>query len=194
MAKNYYAIKKGHQVGIFESWDECKSLVEGFSGAQYKSFKSMDDAKNYLNNLVQNEPTYESYAFVDGSFNQTTNTYGFGGFLKHQGEEYILQGSGAEPERASMRNVAGELDGAMAAVLKALKLGITELALYYDYQGVESWVTGAWKTGNNFTKRYAHFMDEAQKRMTIIFVKVAGHTGVPGNERADRLAKKAVGL
>lgn len=50
MAKNkFYAIKKGNGVEnkIVLSWDECKPLVEGYH-SEFKSFKSEDDALNYL--------------------------------------------------------------------------------------------------------------------------------------------------
>lgn len=40
MAKKqkFYVVLKGRQTGIFEHWDECRALVEGFNGARYKSF------------------------------------------------------------------------------------------------------------------------------------------------------------
>ena len=41
MAKKFYAVKKGHKKGIFESWDECKKNINGYSGAIYKSFKTL---------------------------------------------------------------------------------------------------------------------------------------------------------
>ncbi|MBO6245212.1 MAG: RNase H, partial [Anaerovibrio sp.] len=40
------------------------------------------------------------------------------------------------------------------------------------------------------TTRYAAFMKE--RRGLVTFVKVAGHTGVEGNELADKLAKAAL--
>lgn len=33
-----------------------------------------------------------TYAFVDGSFNKATHTYGYGGFLVTEHEKYVLQG------------------------------------------------------------------------------------------------------
>ena len=36
-----------------------------------------------------------------------------------------------------MRNVAGEIAGCMAAVKKAIELGLSELDIYYDYSGQE---------------------------------------------------------
>ena len=34
MAK-YYAVRNGYHTGIFNTWDECKKEVSGFSGAEY---------------------------------------------------------------------------------------------------------------------------------------------------------------
>ncbi len=47
MAKKFYAVKKGHKKGIFESWDECKKNINGYSGAIYKSFKTLNEANNF---------------------------------------------------------------------------------------------------------------------------------------------------
>ena len=38
MANKYYAVKVGKTPGIYQTWDECKANVDGFSGALYKSF------------------------------------------------------------------------------------------------------------------------------------------------------------
>lgn len=38
MAKKYYVVWEGKRTGVFESWDEVKSLIQGFPGAKYKSF------------------------------------------------------------------------------------------------------------------------------------------------------------
>lgn len=47
MAKKnkYYVVWNGRKKGIFRSWDECKAQVEGFEGAQYKSFESQKEAE-----------------------------------------------------------------------------------------------------------------------------------------------------
>ena len=44
MAGKFYAVKEGRSTGVFASWAECKKQVDGYSGAKYKSFTSMQDA------------------------------------------------------------------------------------------------------------------------------------------------------
>lgn len=42
--KKYYVVWAGHDTGIFQTWEDCKVAVEGFPGARYKSFNSLDEA------------------------------------------------------------------------------------------------------------------------------------------------------
>ncbi len=203
MAKKYYAVRVGKTPGIYFTWDDCKAMVEGYPGAKYKSFGSLTEAEAFMEGIsvsteVQKEIKLDTkekaYAFVDGSYNVVTSVYGYGGFLVADGEKYILQGSGDEEEMASMRNVAGEILGSMAAVKKTLELGLKELVIYYDYMGIEMWATGAWKRNKAGTIAYYEFMQGVKNQISITFEKVKGHSGIEGNEEADRLAKEAVGV
>ena len=44
----FYAVKKGHKPGVYRTWDEARKQVEGYSGAEYKSFTKITDAIEYL--------------------------------------------------------------------------------------------------------------------------------------------------
>ena len=46
--KKFYTVWKGHNTGVFESWDDCKAQIKDFEGAQYKSFATFDAAKKAL--------------------------------------------------------------------------------------------------------------------------------------------------
>lgn len=45
MAKKYYVVWKGRETGIFTTWDQCKAQVDGFAGARFKSFPTIEDAE-----------------------------------------------------------------------------------------------------------------------------------------------------
>ena len=123
-----------------------------------------------------------------------TNVYGCGGFLVVNGERYVLQASSSDTEMAEMRNVAGEILGSTLAIKKAIELGLPEITIYYDYFGIEKWATNEWKANKEGTKKYKSFIEESRKKIKINFKKVAGHSGIDGNEEADKLAKQAVGV
>ena len=200
MAGKFYAVKKGKTPGIYLTWDECKRMVHGYPGAVYKGFKTREEAEQFLGQGQQEQTSTgtekepEVFAFVDGSFNIATKVYGYGGFLQNGAERIVLQGSGTEEEMASMRNVAGEVLGSMAAIEKAVELGLPELTIYYDYMGIEMWATGSWKRNKKGTVAYHDYVNSVRDKIQLHFVKVKGHSGVEGNEEADRLAKEAVGI
>lgn len=207
MASKYYAVKKGKVPGIYLNWNDCKAMVDGYQGAVYKSFKTIEEAEKFITgekiisgmkasgkNTSESGETCSTYAFVDGSFNKATHTYGYGGFLVTDNEKYVLQGADNDAEMATMRNVAGEIKGAEAAVKKAIELGIKELVIYYDYMGIEMWATGAWKRNKAGTIAYHDYIMSVREQIKLTFVKVKGHSGVEGNEEADKLAKQAVGI
>lgn len=194
MAK-YYAVKKGHKPGIYTSWDECKKQVEKFSGAVYKSFTSLEDAKNFIKLEEEKIVDYGLIAYVDGSYNIKTKEYGYGCILI-EGQKVIkeLSGKGDKEALVSMRNVAGEILGSLVAMKFALENGYPGVCIYYDYEGIEKWANGLWRANKIGTQNYQKLVNEYRKKINISFIKVLAHSGDFFNERADKLAKKAVGI
>ena len=221
MANKFYGVRTGRIPGVYGTWDECKEQVDKFPGAQYKSFKSREEAEDYVAGKETPEPVKKeqdgidpwslevpdsvsddtAYAFVDGSFNIATKTYGYGGFLvspvvNGKRNVFELSGAGSDTTMAGMRNVAGEVLGTIAATEAAAARDYKKLMIFYDYLGIEQWATGKWNTYKPGAASYKMRMDVLKESfgMDISFKHIDAHTGIAGNELADRMAKKAVGL
>jgi ribonuclease HI len=52
MTKKFYAVLKGHKVGIFSTWADCQASTKGYSGAAFKSFATKQEADTYLGNTA----------------------------------------------------------------------------------------------------------------------------------------------
>ena len=57
VSKYFYAVRKGFNVGIYDTWAECSKQTNGFSGAEFKKFSTLKEAQNYI---TQNKPTSNS--------------------------------------------------------------------------------------------------------------------------------------
>lgn len=205
----YYAIRKGRTTGIVTSWPECQQSVSGFPGAQYKSFKTKLEAETYLakdnGEAVNRNFTEEELEamkdsedtltiFVDGSYDEDQNQYAFGMVAIGLGEIYETCCADFFPVLLPMRNVAGEIVGAMEAMDYCIEKGVKKLELYYDYAGIEAWATGDWKCEKEGTKGYKRYYDGIKDKLEVRFHKVPAHNKIKYNERADELAKSALGL
>ena len=220
-AKKFYAVRKGKNVGIFSTWNECKSSVDGYPGAEYKGFATLEEARVYFGDAGVEVAEYlESQAdgkfsevgmqierqkaakcprsgcllaYVDGSYDDGIKKYAFGCvFITETGDIYTEFGNGDNPQSLQHRNVTGEMLGAMYAVKTAMLNGYKEIEIRYDYEGIEKWVTGQWRSKTELTQKYAVSMREWSKSIGIHFTKVTAHSNVTYNELADQLAKQGL--
>ena len=203
MAGKFYAVRVGRTPGIYGSWDDCKAQVDGVKGAEYKSFKTAAEAAAFMGwgsgeCMPQDEEkeceNRENAAYVDGSYNIATGEFSYGVVMFHQGQELHFSRKFNDPELAEMRNVAGEIKGAEAAMEYAYTHGMNRIAIYHDYEGIAKWPLRQWKANKTGTQAYQAFYDKISKNVDITFVKVKGHSGDKYNDEADRLAKEALGI
>ncbi len=199
MSRKYYAVRRGKTPGIYDTWDECKEEVHGFKGAEYKSFKTLEEAENYMGSKQETLEIVEDHelkageliAYVDGSYRSSDESFSYGVWLTGAGVDEEWSERFIDPEMSSMRNVAGEIKGAEVAIRRAIELGFKKIYLHYDYAGIEYWATGEWKRNRRGTQEYHAAVQELKDKIEIEFIKVDAHTGIEGNERADQLAKDA---
>lgn len=199
--KKYYAVKAGKKIGIFDNWSECSEQVKGYSGAEYKSFISLQEAEAYLsgNEELNEKKVDETFSFdglvayVDGSYSEKIDTYAFGLVLcEPNGNVLKFSGRATNPNYTTSRNVAGELSATLHALNFAFNNGYAQITIVYDYEGIEKWTTGEWKANADIAKEYVSRVKEYKQHINIIFHKVKGHSGCKYNELADQLAKSAL--
>lgn len=211
MGKKVYAIKEGFDFNknekvqdlIVNTWDQCLKLVKGVKGAKYKSFESIEEAKAFLkehgNILKKGEDNYPMdclHAYVDGSYNVSTEEYAYGVVaVRNDVVQYIGSGVGKSSSEKNIRQIAGELEAAVKATEYALLSGEKKLVIFHDYAGICYHATGFWERKDESSKQYYEKMNELMnKGIEIIFVKVDSHTGDFFNELVDEKCKEQLGI
>ncbi len=212
MAKKIYAIKEGFDSQnnikvvdkIVYSWDECLKYVKGVKGAKYKSFTSMEDVEEYLNmgsgflkKGVDEYPLDKVQAYIDGSYNTASEKYSYGMVVVKENVILHIENVASEDNSSKdIRQIAGELKGAIKALEYARDNGIKELILIHDYVGVCYHATGFWERKEESSKKYYadfNYLTETNG-IKVTFVKVDSHTGDLFNEIVDEFAKKAINV
>jgi len=204
MGKNkFYAVRKGHKSGIYMTWPACQIQIKGYASPEYKGFRTLEEAEYFLKEKNQeNEQLFSeekiAKAYVDGSYDSTTSHYAGGGVILYKDQEVHISKRGTDIELAKMRNVAGELLGAIEVMtwfeMNRKVFGLEKLMIYYDYEGIEKWATNQWRAKKEGTQAYVRKYKEFRQAFPISFVKVLAHSGDYYNEQADALAKQALGI
>lgn len=65
MAKKVYGVKRGRNTGLFTSWAECRAQIDGFPGAVYKGFMTLEEAQAWLWGKEAAEMTLEGFDAPD---------------------------------------------------------------------------------------------------------------------------------
>lgn len=194
----YYAIRQIDGVPIrkiLTDWNECKSIVSG-KRAEYKSFKTEQDALDYVNEYQEEEKEEDVLAnpnnhiyYVDGSC-KDDDKIGWGFVYIKNNQVITTMCGGVKPvEGYTTRNITGELESAKMAVRHALANNLKEIYIINDYQGISSYITGAWKADKQESKDYLAWMKKATADIKVNFVKIKGHSNNKYNDMVDGLAK-----
>ena len=193
----YYAIKKGHQTGIFESWEICKKHIHQYSGAIFKKFKTKQEALNFLNDKQEVILNQDTYVYCDGS-------------CIHNGKPNAKAGIGIYFGENDPRNVSETINGnsnnvaelsAMIRVYDYIKKDVTivsdsKYALHCVKEYGKKQEKDLWK--NNIPNQdLVKQLYETYKDTNIQFMHVYAHTNKKdihsiGNAMADKLAYDAI--
>ena len=148
MAK-FYVVWKGRKTGIFTTWEACEAQVKGFTGAEYKSFTSMEaaqrafraDYKDYAGKpassgswlFAPNPPLRESIA-VDAACSGSPGRLEWRGVRLDTGREIFHQG----PFEKGTNNIGEFL--AIVDALAWLKKRNGPAPIYSDSGTAIAWV------------------------------------------------------
>lgn len=200
---------------ICETWDECKSKVDGVKGAKYQKVHHRAEAEAMLDGSgVVLAPGL--HVFTDGNDRggvgvvvvwmsddpsddatvvaEVTTSVGrifYGGVVPGLGSDGEVQAA-----LQKSRNVLSELGGLYLALWQAPAK--REMTIVHDYEGIGAWMTGKWKTKEPVVTAIVDGCKEIvnQKELRLQFHWQKGHTSswagrhdlARFNTRADELA------
>lgn len=131
----YYAyyLVKSKKSGITNSWDECKEIVNGYE-SKYKKFKTLDEAKYWLNNDFKTK----NYLIEDAIYFDAGTGRGMGvevrltdsnkeSLLKYIMPQNLINPYGNYFLSKKRSNNFGELTGLYLALKYAIKFNITTI-------------------------------------------------------------------
>lgn len=149
--RKYYVVWRGRETGVFSSWEACKAQIDGYEGAQYKSFPTegaakMAFAQNYWQVVGKKPiapPSFDGMAerplagcvAVDAACSGNPGTMEYRGVMADTGQEIFRMGPYAE----ATNNV-----GEFLAIVHALALidqgRLHAAAIYSDSVTAQAWV------------------------------------------------------
>lgn len=143
------------------------------------------------NNAHMND---QIHIYTDGACKGNPGPGGWGALLQYRGRELELFGGEADTTNNRMELMA-VIRGLSALKRRSKVLLVTDSK--YVMQGMQEWLAGwkrrGWKTASKQPVKNQDLwqqLDELVQQHDVEWQWVAGHTGHPGNERADDLANR----
>jgi ribonuclease HI len=213
--QSYYAVHRGHQPGIFNTWVECKQSITKYRGAVFKKFDNLEDAERFvLQGKLSEVNTVDT---IDPSFIPNTIVYTDGACINN-GKRNARAGIGIYFGQRDSRNVSRRIIGKqtnntaeLTAIIEAYNIlqndirnGLNILIYSDSTYAIRACTTyGAKLHKLKWNKDvpnlelvklgYNLFLDKPNIKLAYI----KAHTGGKdihsiGNEHADRLANKSL--
>jgi ribonuclease HI len=236
-SSSFYAVAKGKNTGIFNTWEECKMNTQGYPGAVFKKFGSKEQAEEFISDK-RGSVTIHLSKVVEASRSEEKSQNAFDILMKpkieqvvdyyvytdgacsNNGKENALAGIGIYFGENDTRNVSQLVSGKQTN--NTAELG----AIIYLYNIIEKdiisgknicivsdskyaiWCVTSYgkRCSEEGWKKDIPNKDIVKKAFELYkdkdnvqFLHVMAHTGKldthsVGNDGADKLANKAVGL
>lgn len=199
----FYAVVKGRNPGIYNTWKETETEIKGFSGAVYKSFTSKNDAQEFINKSTltakHESPktiSNKTIIYTDGSCRDQLCGFGIV-ILTTNNEKYSYYGRVPSSAFDSMNKKQYNDVAELYAIYASLTLIQGDAILYTDCNYavttlttyINDWIKNdKLKTKENYLLLLAIY-NQMQNR-NIELQHINGHVGIEYNEECDVLADK----
>ncbi len=147
--QKFYVVWKGRKTGVYSSWEQCAAQVDGFTGAQYKSFTSRAAAEQALKGkygvhvgkpvsggdwLLAPDPPVAASLAVDAACSGSPGPLEYRGVDLRTGKELFREG----PYKNGTNNVGEFL--AIVHALVLLEKRRSPIPVYSDSDTAIAWV------------------------------------------------------
>ncbi len=206
----YYSVHKGHETGIFNTWNRCQVAIKNYSNPIYKSFKCLKHADYFfkygrtpptqqiieVNPIKLNDPNTIS-VFTDGSSINNGKSNAKGGYGVWFSNNDIRNVSEHLLEDSPTNNKA-ELQAIITALQILIKEDSTKKNIFiysdsnYCIQAItkwsKNWIKNNWQTKNNTPvtnkNRIILALELYVKFSSIQFIHVNSHLTEPSNKNS----------
>ncbi|MEK6749244.1 MAG: ribonuclease HI [Pseudomonadota bacterium] len=134
--------------------------------------------------------------FSDGACRGNPGPGGWGALLRFRGKEKYMHG--AEQHTTNNRMELMAVIAGLMALKRACLVRVTTDSQYVQKgitEWLPSWKARGWRTADKKPVKNEDLwrkLEQEAARHTVSWHWVRGHTGHPGNERADQLANQAI--
>lgn len=209
--RKYYAVVKGRNPGMYESWACCEGQVKGFPGNQYKGFATKEDASEYLKEhgvvsedaatvpkkqklveeaaeLQEKQHVRQARLEFDGASKRNPGPAGFGAVIFDDVTNTVVKEITGYLGDHGTNNQA-EYAGLVAGLHACKEMGVKDLKVKGDSKLVINQVLQKWQVKNEELQRY-------HKKATDLIRSFASfeaeHVLREFNTHADRLSNVAI--
>lgn len=184
MAKKFYVVWNGFDVGVFEDWATCKKATQGFSGASFRAFNDREFAYREFERGCPNKrgivsdnicnvpivapeatkPPVSNFIAVDGSYSSSTKLMQYRCVCGETGEEIFC----SSMVRGGNQNIA-EFLALVGAIKYRMSSGRYDLDIYCDSQTALAWLRNR-KINTSFDyQKHQYIATRIESAMTFLF-------------------------
>lgn len=157
-------------------------------------FLKMQDLTLFLTKL---DPSAELKAYVDGACSGNPGPGGWGVYLQQGSQDFEFSGGSPHTTNNQMELMAA-IEALTRIPPKSFSIRIYTDSTYVK-NGITLWIHNwklkGWKTAGNAPVKNQDLwqkLEAVSSQHTVQWEWLKGHSGIPGNERADALAQQAI--